>query len=80
MITILNPPKLETNPSVIVRTSPIGEPFASENKNHPGEFARVFIKTAKDWLFIRLLQHGEDYFAPSNGDGLLVRAELLKAR
>ena len=79
MLTILNPPKLEANPSVIVRTSPINKPFASENRNIPGEFARVSIKTVKDWHFIRLLQHGEDYFAPTHGDGLLVKANLLKA-
>jgi hypothetical protein len=79
MITILNPPKLETTPTVIVRTSKVGEAYNSETKPHPGTFARVTLKTAKDWLFIRLLQHGEDYFAPASGDGLLVKAELLKA-
>ena len=79
MITILNPPKLEQNPTVIVRTSKVGEAYNSETKPHPGTFARVTLKTAKDWLFIRLLQHGEDYFAPASGDGLLVKAELLKA-
>ena len=79
MITILNPPRTETNPMVIVRTSKVGEAYNSETKPHPGTFARVTIKTAKDWLLIRLLQHGEDYFAPASGDGLLVKAELLKA-
>ena len=79
MITILNPPKLETNPTVIVRTSKPGAPYNSETQPHPGTFARVTLKTAKDWLFIRLLQHGEDYFAPASGDGLLVKAELLKS-
>ena len=79
MITILNPPKLETNPTVIVRTSKVGEAYNSETRPHPGTFARVTIKTAKDWLFVRVLQHGEDYFAPASGDGLLVKAELLRA-
>lgn len=79
MITILNPPRTETNPMVIVRTSKVGEAYNSEIQPRPGTFARVTIKTAKDWLFIRLLQHGEDYFAPASGDGLLVKAELLRA-
>lgn len=79
MITILNPPRTETNPMVIVRTSKVGEAYNSEIQPRPGTFARVTIKTARDWLFIRLLQHGEDYFAPASGDGLLVKAELLRA-
>ena len=79
MITILNPPRTETNPMVIVRTSKTGEAYNSETQPHPGTFTRVTIKTAKDWMFIRLLQHGEDYFAPASGDGLLVKADLLKA-
>lgn len=79
MITILNPPKLEQNPTVIVRTSKVGEAYNSETQPQPGTFARVTLKTAKDWLFVRMLQHGEDYFAPASGDGLLVKAELLKA-
>lgn len=79
MITILNPPRTETNPTVIIRTSKAGEAYNSETKSHPGEFARVTIKTGKDWQFLRLLQHGEDYFAPASGDGLLVKAELLRA-
>lgn len=79
MITILNPPKLEINPTVIVRTSKAGEAYNSETQPHPGTFARVTIKTAKDWQLIRMMQCGEDYFAPYKGDGLLVKAELLKA-
>lgn len=79
MITILNPPRTETNPMVIVRTSKVGEAYNSETQPQPGTFARVTIKTAKDWLFIRLLRHGEDYFTPASGDGLLVKSELLRA-
>ena len=80
MITILNPPTLEKNPSVIVRTSEPSEAFMAENTVMLGEFARVVVKTAKDWQFVLMLRHGIDYFAPTNGNGLLVRAELLKAR
>ena len=78
MITILNPPKLETNPTVIVRTSKLGEAYDSEVRPHSCELARVHLKTAEDWQLIRNMQHGEDYFAPSTGDGPLVKASLLK--
>ena len=78
MITILNPPRTESNPTVIVRTSKPGEAYNSETRQHPGEFARINVKTGEDLAFMRLLQHGEDYFAPSNGDGILVKAHLLK--
>lgn len=78
MITILNPPRTESNPTVIVRTSKPGEAYDSETRQHPGEFARVNVKTGEDLSFMRLLQHGIDYFAPSNGDGILVKAHLLK--
>ena len=79
MITILNPPATERNPSVIVRTSKDGAAFSSANTVMLGEFARIVIKTATDWQFVRMMRHGIDYFPPSNGNGLLVRAELLKA-
>ena len=79
MITILNPPRFESNPTVIVRTSKPGEAYNSETRQHPGDFARVNVKTGEDLSFIRLLQHGEDYFAPATGDGILVKAHLLKA-
>ena len=78
MITILNPPRTESNPTVIIRTSKAGEAYDSETKQYLGEFARVNVKTGEDLSFMRLLQHGEDYFAPSSGDGLLVKAHLLK--
>ena len=77
MITILNPPRTESNPTVIVRVSKPGEAYDSETRQHPGDFARVNVKTGEDLSFIRLLQHGEDYFAPSTGDGILVKAHLL---
>ena len=77
MITILNPPRTESNPTVIVRTSKPGQAFTSSTETVTGEFARVFLKTTEDWWFIRFLQYGEDYFAPNTGDGILVKAHLL---
>ena len=77
-LTITNPTEVVTNPTVIVRTSDIAEGWQGKSVGVKGEFARVHIKTAADWLFIRMLQHGVDYFAPCNGNGLFVKAELLK--
>lgn len=79
MITILNPPKTESNPHVIVRTSkPSDATYQSESRAILGEFARVSIRSGEDWQFVRMLAHGVDYFAPSTGDGLLIKAHLLK--
>lgn len=77
MITILNPPVTERNPSVIRRTSSIGEAYNSEVVRVDGDFARVSITTGEDWQLISLMRHGIDFFAPEKGDGLLVKANLL---
>ena len=77
MITILNPPKSEIDPYVIRRKSNLGELYDSEVVKARGTFSRVKVTTGEDWNFIRLLQHGIDYHAPSNGDGLLVKTSLL---
>ena len=78
MLTITNPTETVTNPTVIVRTSQPTESWAGESRSVKGEFARVHIKTAADWLFIRMLQHGVDYFAPCTGNGLIVKEQLLR--
>ena len=77
MITILNPPLMEANPIVIRKTSLNGAPYDSETVSVSGNFARVTITTGADWAFVRLLQHGTDYFAPASGNGIMVRAHLL---
>lgn len=78
MLTIVNPPATETNPNVIVCISKPGEPYNSETRQEPGEFARVKIRNGEDWNLIRLMRHGIDYFAPASGDGILVKAHLLR--
>jgi hypothetical protein len=77
-LTITNPTETVTNPTVIVRTSQPTESWAGESRSVKGEFARVHIKTAADWMLIRMMQHQVDYFAPCSGNGLIVKAELLK--
>ena len=78
MLTILNPVQIDKNPRIIVRTSlPSDDSYKSEVKEHKEPLARVHPKTAEDVALIRMMQHGVDYFAPGNGDGLYVRPELL---
>lgn len=78
MITILNPIETVENPTCLVRTSEIGESWKGESRVIKGRFARVFITTGRDWKLIKMMQHGQDYFAPCNGNGLMVKAELLR--
>lgn len=42
-----------------------------------GNWVRVFPKTAKDVMFLKLLDHRVEKMAPAHGHGVLVRAELL---
>jgi hypothetical protein len=77
--TIINPPKVETDPLVVVRTSsPSSETYQAEVRRYDGELARVNIRNGADFSLIRMLRYGIDYFAPANGDGILVNPELLK--
>ncbi len=77
-LTIINPPMLEDNPSIIVRTSkPSDIKYESENRRYDGKLARVNVSNGYDLALIRLMRHGIDYFAPSAGNGILVKPELL---
>jgi hypothetical protein len=78
-LTITNPPVVETDPLVIVRTSlPTDAKYDSETKRYNGKLARVNIRNGYDLALIKMLRYGIDYFAPANGDGILVNPELLK--
>ena len=77
-LTITNPTETVENPTVIVRTSDPAESWQGESRSVKGTFARVHIRTAADWLLIRMMQHGVDFFAPASGNGLIVKAELLR--
>lgn len=78
MITLYNPARVEINPLVIRRITPKGELYDSENVKATGEFARVNVQTGDDLAFVRMLQYGTDYHAPVSGDGILIKASLLK--
>jgi hypothetical protein len=43
----------------------------------PGKWLRVFPKNAKDVLFIQLLEHAKDKFAPLHGEGILINPDVL---
>lgn len=45
-----------------------------------GTWIRVIPKTAKDVLFLQMLEHHQDKFAPADGDGVLVKPETLARR
>jgi hypothetical protein len=77
-LTITNPAMLEDNPSIIVRTSkPSDVKYESENRRYDGKLARVNVSNGYDLALIKMLRHGIDYFAPANGNGILVKPELL---
>ena len=77
-LTITNPPVIEENPSIIARTSkPSDVKYESENRRYDGKLARVNVSNGYDLALIRLMRHGIDYFAPSTGNGILVKPELL---
>lgn len=43
------------------------------------KLVRVFPSTGKDVIFLRMLQHRVDKFAPANGHGVLVKERLIFA-
>jgi hypothetical protein len=78
-LTITNPLAVESNPWIIVRTSsPSDAKYESEVRRHDGRLARVNVRNGADLALVRMLRYGIDYFAPANGDGILVNPELLK--
>jgi hypothetical protein len=78
-LTITNPLAVESNPWIIVRTSePSAAKYDSEVRRHDGRLARVNVRNGADLALVRMLRYGIDYFAPANGDGILVNPELLK--
>jgi len=78
-LTITNPPVLETDPMVIIRTSlPSAAKYDSTTRRYNGKLARVNVSNGCDLALIRMLRHGIDYFAPAGGDGIRVNPVLLK--
>jgi hypothetical protein len=78
MLTILNPTQIDKQPKIIVRISKPSDSFYdSEVRIHEEPLARVHLRTPKDVMLIRMMQHGVDYFPPAVGDGLYVKPALL---
>ena len=78
-LTITNPPRAESNPLAIRCITKPNDPYDSEVFRLTGDYARVSVRTGEDLAFIRLMRYGIDYHAPATGDGILIKAELLKA-
>lgn len=49
-------------------------------KELKGAWVRVIPKTAKDVLYLQMLEHHQDKFAPAEGNGVLVKADSLARR
>ena len=79
MLTITNPPRTEENPLAIRCISQPSAPYDSEVFRLSGDYARVNVRTGADLALIRMFTHGQDFFAPASGDGILVKSHLLKA-
>lgn len=43
-----------------------------------GDWVRVFPRTARDVMFLKLLNHRVDKMAPAHGHGVLIKAEMLR--
>jgi|ETNvirenome_6_85_1030632.scaffolds.fasta_scaffold00850_7 hypothetical protein len=68
----------ENNPKVLLRQDdPVKNDFTFRVQERVGWFYRVIPSSAKDVAYLRSLQKGYDYFAPAEGDGLIVSAHAI---
>ena len=69
---------VENNPKVLLRQdNPVKNEFTFKMQERVGKFYRVIPTNAKEVLYLRALQKGYDYFAPAEGDGLIVSAHAI---
>ena len=43
-----------------------------------GNWIRVFPTNAREILFLQMVEHQQDKFAPARGEGVLLRSEVLQ--
>jgi hypothetical protein len=68
----------ENNPKVLLRRDdPVRNDFTFKIQKRVGLFYRVIPATAKEVVYLRSLQKGYDFFAPAEGDGLIVSAHAM---
>ena len=78
MSDILKNRALEKNPKVLFRQDdPVRNDFTFKVQEWVGKFYRVIPSNAKDVAYIRSLQKGYDFFAPAEGNGLIVSAHAI---
>jgi hypothetical protein len=67
----------EFNPTSLVKKNlPNGE-FTFDVKQLAGLYYRTFPYTAKEVFFLQTLNKGSTIHVPENGDGVLVRADII---
>ena len=78
MSDILKNRALEKNPKVLFRhDDPVRNYFTFKVQERVGKFYRVIPSNAKDVAYIRSLQKGYYFFAPAEGNGLIVSAHAI---
>lgn len=70
--------QLAHNPEVITqKVEPGQQEISFTTATEPGDFYLVHPATTKEILFVMLLHHREEKFAPARGNGVLIRKSLL---
>ena len=78
MITLFQERVVENHPKVLLRQDdPVRNDFTFQVQKRVGKFYRVIPNSAKEVFYLRSLQKGYDYFAPAEGDGLIVSAHAI---
>ncbi len=78
MSNLLQNRRVEKNPKVLLRKDdPLKNDFTFSLQERVGKFYRVVPANARDVAYIRALQKGYDYFAPAEGNGLIISAHAI---
>jgi hypothetical protein len=67
----------EFNPTSLVKKNLPRNDFTFDVKQLAGLFYRTFPCTAKEIFFLQTLSKGSTIHVPENGDGVLVRADII---
>jgi hypothetical protein len=68
----------ELNPLVLRRHNVPPNDFKFEEVPLKGLFYRVIPETAREVFFLQTLNKGSTIYAPADGDGLIVRADIIE--
>jgi hypothetical protein len=67
----------ELNPTSLVKKNLPNNDFTFEVKQLAGLFYRTFPYNAREVFFLQSLSKGSTIHVPENGDGVLVRADII---